>query len=49
MIKQIKYIEKHIKENEVFFKNYKKIIIIKIKKDYGKEISNILMIERPFV
>ena len=49
MIKHIKYIEKHIKENEVFFKNYKKIIIIKIKKDYGKEISNILMIERPFV
>lgn len=23
MIKQIKYIEKHIKENEVFFKNKK--------------------------
>lgn len=24
MIKQIKYIEKHIKENEVFFKNLKR-------------------------
>lgn len=46
MIKQIKYIEKHIKENEVFFKNLKRK---KKKKDYGKEVSNILMIERPFV
>ena len=47
MIKHIKYIEKHIKENEVFFKNLKRKK--KKKKDYGKEVSNILMIERPFV
>lgn len=45
MIKHIKYIEKNIKENEVFLKKNLK----KKEKDYGKEVSNILMIERPFV